>query len=200
MACLPDENRPMVEDCTSLLSKYLTRSQDVSQCAPLYLGPRAALAGGWPRNAPAGAVLTFPGESCFAIFPGGPIESAGKKQSSGLFLRPRVPRLGAHYRGPSICVATFHGSHSGGFLFLLLFFLGYVPVHFPLRGGLIRRSDFFVLNSFKSLLTHSVAAPSPHEILLRNLSRGPLVRVPPRELIFWFALCVLGFGSQGLSG
>ena len=139
LACLPDENRPLVEDCTSLLSKYLTRSQDVSKCAPLYLGPRAALAGGWPRNAPAGAVLTFPGESCFAIFPGGPIESAGKKQSSGLFLRPRVPGLGACYRGPSICVATFHRSPSGGFLFVLLFFLGYVPVHFPLRGGLIRR-------------------------------------------------------------
>ena len=139
MACTPDENRPIVSECTSLPSKYLTCGQDISQCAPLYLGPRAALAGGWPRNTPAGAVLLFPRESCFAIFPGGPLKSAGKKQSSGLPVRPRVPRLGAHYRGPSICVATFHGNHSGGFLFVLLFFLGCVPVHFPHRGGLIRR-------------------------------------------------------------
>ena len=89
---------------------------------------------------------------------------------------------------------------------MLLFFLEYVPVHFPLRGGLIRRSvaaddiSFAAIFYFKSVLSHSVAAPSPDEILLSNLSRGPLVRVPPRELIFWFALCVLGFGSQGLSG
>ena len=139
LACTPDENRPIVSECTSLPSKYLTCGQDISQCAPLYLGPRAALAGGWPRNTPAGAVLLFPRESCFAIFPGGPLKSAGKKQSSGLPVRPRVPRLGACYRGLSICVANFHGSSSGGFLFLLLFFLGYVPVHFPLRGGLIPR-------------------------------------------------------------
>ena len=169
LACTPDENRPIVSECTSLPSKYLTCGQDISQSAPLF--------------------LHFPRESCFAIFSGGPIESAGKKQSSGLFLRPRVPRLGARYRGPSICVATFHGSPSGGFLFLLLFFLGYVLVQFPLRGGLIRRSDFFVLNSLKSLLTHCVAAPSPHEILLRNLSWGPLVCVLPWKL--YFLICFL---------
>ena len=114
MACCPDENRPIVSECTSLPSKYLTCGQDISQCAPLYLGPRAALAGGWPRNAPADAVLSSPGESCFAIFPGGPLKSAGKQQSSGLPARPRVPGLGACYRGPSICVATFHGAPEYG--------------------------------------------------------------------------------------
>ena len=71
LACTPDENRPMVSECTSLPSKYLTCGQDISQCAALYLGPRAALAGGWPRNAPAGAVLAIPMKSCSTTFHGG---------------------------------------------------------------------------------------------------------------------------------
>ena len=119
-----------------------------------------ASAWGFPYTA--ALFLAFPVKFCFATFHGGPQSTAypdlrvflfglhsgreqavpaaaGKKQSSGLFLRPRVPRLGACYRGPSICVVPFHGSPSGGFLFMLLFFFEYVPVHFPLRGGLICR-------------------------------------------------------------
>ena len=42
-----------------------------SHIAALYLGPRAALAGGWPRNAPAGAVLAIPMKSCSTTFHGG---------------------------------------------------------------------------------------------------------------------------------
>ena len=42
-----------------------------SRIAALYLGPRAALAGGWPRNAPAGAVLAIPMKFCSTTFHGG---------------------------------------------------------------------------------------------------------------------------------
>ena len=49
-------------------------------------------------------------------------------------------------------------------------------------------SDFFVLNSLKSLLTHSVAAPSPRKTLLRKLSRGPWAMSCPDLRVFLLGL------------
>ena len=116
----------------------------ISELRSRYFSVRSVISR--PKSRPSGRLASKRTCGCSPRFPlrislrnllRGPLKSAGKKQSGGLFLRPRVPGLGARYRGPSN--------------------------------------------------------------LLCNLSRGPLVRVPPWWLTFWFALCVLGFGSQGLS-
>ena len=116
----------------------------ISELRSRYFSVRSVISR--PKSRPSGRLASKRTCGCSPRFPRrillrnllrGPLKSAGKKQSGGLFLRPRVPGLGACYRGQSN--------------------------------------------------------------LLCNLSRGPLVRVPPWWLTFWFALCVLGFGSQGLS-
>ncbi len=105
----------------------------ISELRSRYFSVRSVISR--PKSRPSGRLASKRTCGCSPRFPlrislrnllRGPLKSAGKKQSSGLFLRPRVPGLGACYRRPSICVATFHRSPSGGFLFVLLFFLGYV--------------------------------------------------------------------------
>ena len=98
--------------------------------------PRAEV---WGFSRIAALFLAFPVKSCFATFHGAPQGTlcpdlrvfflACTPDENRPFLR--VPRLGVCYRGASICVATFHGSLSGGFLFCCYFSLGIFPCTSP---------------------------------------------------------------------
>ena len=124
LACCPDENRPIVSECTSLPSKYLTCGKDISQCAPLYLGPRAALAGGWPRNAPADAVLTSPENLASQSSPGAPLSQRERNSPVDCFLG-RGCRDWAHTTGDHLFVLPpFMGATAVAFFFCCYFSLG----------------------------------------------------------------------------
>ena len=164
----------MVSECTSLPSKYLNCGQDISQCAPLF--------------------LHLPRESCFAIFSRDPLSQRERNSPVDCFLGCGC-RDWAHATGDNLFVLPpFMGVPAVAFFLCCYFSLGMFRCSSP--SGAVssiaaslrttyRSQQFFC---FKSLLTHSVAAPSPYEILLRNLSRGPQGTSCPDLRVLLFGL------------